>query len=343
LLLARDFCAYGKKLQDKNPPWRTFDGKVPEPQREPPEDPTLKRRLSQNQSDAIFDVDAAEAERVNAALYLRRPLLVTGNPGIGKSSLAYSVAYELQLGTVLRWSITSRTTLRDGLYSYDAIGRLQDKEEGGIDRIGNFITLGPLGTALLPSHKPRVLLIDEIDKSDIDLPNDLLNIFEEGEFEIPELARICGEHSEESQIPVFPWDRTGPNDKVLIENGQVRCCAFPFIIMTSNNEREFPPAFLRRCLQLRIQEPEQEKLERIVQLRLGNEAFAAAQPLIERFLELRRQRKLEGAGIATDQLLNAIYLVMAGQDVDVLTKDMETGENRLQQALFQPLTTVEDE
>ena len=126
---------------------------------------------------------------VNTALFLRRPLLITGKPGSGKSTLAHSVAYELNLGPVLRWPITTRSTLQDGLYRYDAIARLHEASlRGGTPKIGPFVQLGPLGTAMVPTRWPRVLLIDEIDKSDIDLPNDLLNIFEEGEFEIPELA-----------------------------------------------------------------------------------------------------------------------------------------------------------
>ena len=150
-----------------------------------------------------------EVEMVNAALYLRRPLLVTGKTGTGKSTLAYAVAHELKLGQVLYWPVTSRTTLVQGLYNYDAVGRLQDVKlaEGGEGDIGQYIRLGPLGTALLPSDRPRVLLIDEIDKSDIDFPNDLLNIFEEGQFVIPELARLAGSRP---KVKVLRWTVAPP-------------------------------------------------------------------------------------------------------------------------------------
>jgi MoxR-like ATPase len=243
-----------------------------------------------------------ELEMVNAALYLRRPLLVTGSPGAGKSTLAHAVAYELGLGRVLHWPIVSRSALQDGLYRYDAIGRLQDTQiaantgtapPGGI---GSYIRLGPLGTALLPTAKPRVLLIDELDKSDIDLPNDLLNVMEEGEFGIPELERLA---EREPQVDVL----TDDGAKVTVREGRVRCRAFPFVILTSNGERDFPAPLLRRCIHLELERPDHQRLSTVVRAHLGDEAAAVGDDLVARFLERSRSELL-----ATDQLLNAIYL-----------------------------------
>ena len=165
------------------PPWRTYDGKVPD------RDRTIERNAESN--GAKFKARPDVIEAVNAALHLRRPLMLTGRPGSGKSMLIESVARELMLGRVLRWHVTSSSTLNEALYRYDAIGRLQELQlTNQAPKITDYLTLGPLGTALLPTHTPRALLIDEIDKADIDLPNDLLNVFERGEFDIPELARL---------------------------------------------------------------------------------------------------------------------------------------------------------
>jgi MoxR-like ATPase len=272
----------------------------------------------------------AEIEMVNAALYLRRPLLVTGKPGTGKTSLAYAVAYELDLGEVLYWPITTRTTLKDGLYSYDAIGRLQDFQLSQelfkaqdipkaelLGRIGKYIRLGPLGTAFLAADRPRILLIDEIDKSDIDLPNDLLHVFEEGEFSIPELERIA---DEQPKVTVQTADRdeweSTYQPTVTVQGGRVRCQQFPLVILTSNAEREFPPAFLRRCLRLDIQQPDSDRLRQIVATQLDETLATAAQDLIQNFYTKREQG---GGDRSTDQLLNAVYLITQQKAPEGLT------------------------
>lgn len=279
---------------------------------EPPNWRVFKdEQLRQEQKGTTFKARPEEIDLVNAALYLRRPLLITGKPGTGKTSLAYAVAHELKLGEVLNWSVTTRTTLKDGLYNYDAIGRLQDSQQpeskgSGLQEIGKYVRLGPLGTALLPVtnvKKPRILLIDEIDKSDIDLPNDLLHAFEEGRYRIPELERI------KEVVPMVQVGTAYENQEPIatITRGRVQCNAFPFVILTSNGERDFPPPFLRRCIRLDMREPNKEELADIVQQHLTDEnVVVESDSIIQAFLD---QRDGEGRELATDQLLNAIYLL----------------------------------
>jgi MoxR-like ATPase len=264
-------------------------------------------------------------DTVNAALFLRRPLLVTGKPGTGKSTLAYSIAYELRLGQVLYWPVTSRSTLTEALYRYDAIGRLQEANlrrsegGGGSPDIGRYLRLGPLGTALLPWRRPRVLLIDELDKSDIDLPNDLLNVFEEGQYDIPELTRLP-----EDQQPVAV--RTADGGSVDVYHGQVHCRPFPVVVITNNGEREFPPAFLRRCLSLYLQPPDAARLRDIVSAQLGDDALNNSDQLIEEFLFRR-----ESVDMSTDQLLNLIFLTTQGRHPS------REQQERLMSVLLRPL------
>ena len=303
-------------------------------------DPPPWRRVEPGGADsrgARFLVSEREKARINAALMLRRPLLITGPPGVGKTSLTYAVAEELGLAPVLRWSITSRTMLQDGLYSYDPVARLQDtprfaadpssrhpgrrRSIPGLERntdarppIERYLKLGPLGTAFAgfpePDKRPypRVLLIDEIDKSDIDLPNDLLHIFEEGHFAIDELKRDQANRH---------WLETEDDEHcVEVLDGRVACTHFPFVVLTSNAEREFPPAFLRRCIQLEMYRPDETKLRRIVEVRLQDEDPAAYQrhaglinEIVRAFCTAATEKEL-----ATDQLLNVVLLVMKGID-----------------------------
>ncbi|MET9010375.1 MoxR family ATPase [Streptomyces olivaceoviridis] len=314
------------------PAWRAF-GEFPEKELlEPPVDAppaTIARRLGRAHQASSYQADAKEIQLVNLALYLRRPLLITGKPGVGKSTLAYAVAHELRLGPVLRWPITSRTTLGDGLYAYDAIGRLHDagikrsSDASSESNIGRYLRLGPLGTALLPWRTPRVLLIDEVDKSDVDLPNDLLNVFEEGEFEISELARLGpGTH----EVMTADHGKTAN-----IAGGLVRCAQFPFVVLTSNAEREFPMAFLRRCIRLEVQPPDERRLAAMVAAHLGGDTDTTSlrTELITEFL--RRQRE-EDAALANDQLLNALLMAERG------LWDQESGRKVIQDVLLRSLS-----
>lgn len=323
-----------RRLPDP-PPWRDFTlsrtadaGEGADPEGDAARRLGVQRQLVEN-----LHPRSEEVEAVNAALYLRRPLLVTGNPGTGKSTLAHAVAHELKLGRVLRWPIVSRTTLQDGLYHYDAIGRLQDVQ---LDRavegeraerppIGSYVRLGPLGTALLPRPEgernalPRVLLVDELDKSDIDLPNDLLNVLEEGEFTIRELERSADREPVGEVL-------TDDGDKATVTGGRVRCTTFPLIVLTSNGERDFPAALLRRCIQLELKPPTDKQLASMVAAHLGEDALTEGAEYIRRFLE-----RDAGQVVATDQLLNALFLTQRAAGAERVTR------NRLAEMLLRPL------
>ena len=291
---------------DRAPPWRVHRTDEPAVAHCPPASPRSERRGATYLSSSLYRTEGDggrpdEETQINIALMLRRPILVTGTPGIGKSSLAYHLAWALGLGEPLRWEINSRTSLQDGLYTYDAVDHLRAIQEGadgggeGPRPIGEFITLGPLGTALLPTRIPRVLLVDELDKASFDLPNDLLHVFEEGEYTLPELIRAGSDQD------VLPFDPTADGERVQVRGGRVRTMHHPVVVITSNAEREFPPAFLRRCVPLDLQRPGEEHMAAIIRTQLpdvisdlDDDALADAQ---SRYSDE-----------ATDRILQALYL-----------------------------------
>ena len=308
------------RIANTSPPWRLFGTK------EDLDGSISAREISTQQTlrGKNFRPTEDEARLVDAALVLRRPMLVEGEPGIGKTSLAYSVAWQLGLGNVFKWPITSRSTLKEALYQYDAIARLHavSLEKGDTPKdgesttkpkheIGDYLTLGPLGSVLIPNktgpYQPRVLLVDEIDKSDIDLPNDLLHVLEEGSFVIPEIARL--KLKKPSQIRLY-------NSTETVEvpaDGRIVCDDFPFVVMTTNGEREFSPAFKRRCLPLKMQRPEEEKLRTIIATHLGDKwAQDDSLEQLGSFLEKLNNKEQ----LAVDQLLNAVYLTHSDADVN---------------------------
>jgi MoxR-like ATPase len=253
----------------------------------------------------VFDMPEGLADAVNAALHLRRPLLLTGGPGSGKSTLVDLIAAELELGTVLRWHITSKSTLTEGLYEYDALGRLHVTQEPGPDPASaapeNFVTLGPFGTALAVGKirsKVRAVLVDEIDKSDLDLPGDLLNVMEHGEFTIPVLARA------KSATP-FTVKGTDGGEYVVDPDGVARRRHFPVIVFTSNGERTFSPPFLRRCVRFDMPPADEDRLVRIVTAHLSSDDAATEQPVIADFAA----RLQAGDSLALNQILEFVYLV----------------------------------
>ena len=222
------------------PPWRKAVGN----HKLPGDDDLFKAALKREEKGETWIVPAADSDdferiiqRIHMALWLRRPLLVEGAPGIGKSSLAYALAYRFGLGRVLKWEISSRSRKQDGLYSYDSVShfrQIQENQSGGnpeeTSEISNFIRLGPLGSALLGGDKlgdflkPRVLLVDELDKADYDLPNDLLHVLEDAKFEISELPGNLN-----SVIETHEGWQTNAVQKQII------CNAHPVVVITSNS------------------------------------------------------------------------------------------------------------
>ncbi len=233
-------------------------------------------------ADYVADKDLMVA--VNAAIALERPLLVKGEPGTGKTELARQVAAALGLD-MIEWNVKSTTKAQQGLYEYDAVSRLRDSQlgDGRVNDVKNYIRKGKLWQAFAADTK-TVLLIDEIDKADIEFPNDLLQELDRMEFHVYE---------------------TGETVKAKIR---------PIVIITSNNEKELPDAFLRRCFFHYIRFPDADTLARIVEVHYPGLKQNLIRAALTQFYEIRETPGLRKKP-STSEALDWIRLLVA-VDVD---------------------------
>ncbi|BBN87338.1 MULTISPECIES: AAA family ATPase [Azospira] len=242
---------------------------------------------------------------VNAAVTLQRPLLIKGEPGTGKTLLAEEVARALGL-PLFQWHIKSTTKAQQGLYEYDAVSRLRDGQLGDpkVSDIANYIVKGVLWQAF-ESETPAVVLIDEIDKADIEFPNDLLRELDRMEFHVYETRQT------------------------------VRARHRPLIFITSNNEKELPDAFLRRCFFHYIRFPDRETMEKIVAVHYPELKRELLQEALEVFFGLREMAGLKKKP-STSELLDWLKLLLA-EDIPaeaLRSKDARTSIPPLHGALL---------
>ena len=234
--------------------------------------------------DYISTLDLTVA--VNASIALEKPLLVKGEPGTGKTELARQISESLGL-EIIEWNIKSTTKAQQGLYEYDAVSRLRDSQLGdkNIDNISNYIKKGKIWNAFETKER-SVLLIDEIDKADIEFPNDLLQELDKMEFYVYETNQI------------------------------VKAIKRPIVIITSNNEKELPEAFLRRCFFHYIQFPELETLKKIVQVHFPDIKKLLLENALNRFFEIREVPGLKKKP-STSEALDWIKLLLI-EDINPL-------------------------
>ena len=217
---------------------------------------------------------------VNAAVLLERPLLIKGEPGTGKTELAKQVASALGL-ELIEWNIKSTTKAQQGLYEYDAVSRLRDSQLGDerVHDVGNYIRKGKLWTAFEADQKV-VLLIDEIDKADIEFPNDLLQELDKMAFHVYETGETVAANNR------------------------------PVVIITSNNEKELPDAFLRRCFFHYISFPDQDTMRQIVKVHYPDIKEQLLTTALTQFYEIREQQGLKKKH-STSEVLDWLKLLLA--------------------------------
>lgn len=229
---------------------------------------------------------------VNVSIALQKPLLIKGEPGTGKTMLAESISKALDMDLII-WGIKSTTKAQEGLYVYDTVQRLYDSQfgEGNVSDIKQYIKLGKLGEAFT-SDKQVVLLIDEIDKADLEFPNDLLWELDKMEFYINETKET------------------------------IKTKHRPIVIITSNAEKELPDAFLRRCIFHYIEFPDTEKMEEIINVHFGNIDQKLCQKALEAFYEIRKMDEIQKKP-STSELLDWIQaLMISGVDIENLSSEM---------------------
>ena len=252
---------------------------------------------------------------VNVAIALEKPLLIKGEPGTGKTMLAEAISEALGKNLII-WSIKSTTKAKDGLYVYDTVQRLYDSQfnEGNVADIKKYIKPGKVGEAFLAEEQP-ILLIDEIDKADLEFPNDLLWELDKMEFYIPETKET------------------------------VRATKRPIVIITSNAEKELPDAFLRRCIFHYIAFPDPETMRDIVSVHFPNIEDSLVEQALQSFYSLRAMKEIQKkpstselldwikalsiSGIALDRIEAELpflgVLLKKNQDIDVVAEIREKG------------------
>ena len=232
---------------------------------------------------------------VNAAVLLERPLLIKGEPGTGKTELAKQVASALGLD-LIEWNIKSTTKAQQGLYEYDAVSRLRDSQLGDerVRDVGNYIRKGKLWTAFEADQKV-VLLIDEIDKADIEFPNDLLQELDKMAFHVYETGETVAANNR------------------------------PVVIITSNNEKELPDAFLRRCFFHYISFPDQDTMRQIVKVHFPDIKEQLLTTALTQFYEVREQQGLKKKP-STSEVLDWLKLLLAE---DLLPEDLKRDAGNL--------------